>query len=158
MKTPVLILAHNNLPLLKRCLNSVCGQDASVSVFVIDNDSSDDTENWLSSDEYTGIWQRFSPQLGVSGGWNYGLNKLFYDPIWDASCVLCLNSDTIIPPWFLRELASSGYLYDKAEFVTGSETNKLEELDTIRDFQQPHPSPDFSCFLIGRSVWEKVGQ
>lgn len=150
---PVLILARNNLELTKRCIASINAQDIPTSIFVIDNDSADQTEEWLSSDEYKGVWQRFSPQLSVSEGWNFGLNELFYGIIWKAEHVLCPNADTVLPSWFYRELLSYN-----VPFVTGVSVGSMEEIAHQEPRKGLAPYPDFSAWLMRRSVWETVGE
>jgi GT2 family glycosyltransferase len=153
MRYPVLLLTHNTLELTKRCIASIEEQDVLTSIFVIDNDSSDGTEEWLSSDEFNGVWQRFSPQLGVSEGWNVGLKKLFYEPSWKSEFVLCPNSDTVLPPWFLSSLLS----YD-APFVTGISVNTIETIAAPEPRKELAPGPDFSAFLIRRDAFETIGE
>ena len=142
---PVLTLAHNNLQMTARCLQSVELQDIpGVYPFVIDNDSSDGTRDWLMG---RGIpHARFSPQLGVSAGWNYGLDWFFRQP--EVEQVLVVGNDTYLPSNFYREML--GY---SAPFVTG--IHDEEAKDT-----QPGvigECPDFSAFLIRRDCWVTVG-
>ena len=153
MKTPVLLVTHNNLELTKRCVNSILAQDAQTELFIYDNGSSDGTAEWAEEQGFAGMMH--PDNKGVSVAWNEGLGFLFDS---GYNCALVLNSDTVIPPWFVRELAASGYLYDKATFVTGTETNKMEDIATISEIQPPQPSPDFSAFLIGKSSWDAIGK
>src|ERR1019366_2359061 len=111
---PVLILAHNNLALTQRAVASVMGQDIPTDIFVIDNDSTDGTAQWLLAQ---GIRHApFRPQLGVSVGWNYGLQYLFrlYEH------VLVINNDVILPRWFYNVL-----LMPNVPFVTGVSTDVM---------------------------------
>lgn len=155
MSTPVLILAHNCLDLTKRCVESVLAQDVEVSPFVIDNGSTDGTGDWL-NDMLGKVGSISWPDnRGVSYGWNTGLDMFFQDT---AQCVLVLNNDTVIPQWFMRALAYYGLAYNLDTFVTGVATNDMGLLDRLPGVCEPSPHPDFSAFLIGRSVWEKVGR
>jgi len=43
---PVLILTHNCLDLTKRCVESIRAQDIDITLQVIDNGSTDGTEEW----------------------------------------------------------------------------------------------------------------
>jgi GT2 family glycosyltransferase len=149
---PVLVLTHNTLALTKKCIASIEAQDIPTSIFVIDNDSSDGTKEWLSSDEYKGVWKRFTPQLGVSKGWNFGLNKLFYDSVWNAEFVLCPNSDTILPSWFYRELLTCD-----GALVSGVSVDRMEQIAERPARMERNPHPDFSAFLLRREAWEKIG-
>jgi GT2 family glycosyltransferase len=156
VSNPVLILTHNGIDFTKRCVKSVLAQDAPTSIVLFDNGSKDGTIEWAKSELPKGTPILQVPEnLGVSFGWNSGLKYLFESE--NAPCVLVLNNDVIIPPWFLRELAACGMLYDHCEFVTGVAVDSMEAIQTPPQFQPPNPHPDFSAFLIGRSVWEKVG-
>lgn len=142
---PVLVLAHNNLPLTKRCVESVGLQDVPcVELFVVDNASTDNTRDWLRRERIPHA--HFSPQLGVSAGWNYGLDWFFRQP--EVEQVLVIGNDTYLPSNFYREIL--GY---SAPFVTG--IHNMEAADT-------NPGvigecPDFSAFLIRRDCWVTVG-
>lgn len=145
MAHPVLILARNNMELTKKTIASVEAQDVSTAIYVIDNDSTDGTTQWLAEN---GICKfTFRPQLGVSDGWNFGLRYLFkqYDH------VLVLNNDVILPYWFYRFLLG----YDMP-FITGV---AIDTMPTAPSEQMPlSPNPDFSAFLIRKKVWEEVGE
>jgi GT2 family glycosyltransferase len=147
---PVLILAHNNLALTKRCVESVRGQDVPTSIMVIDNGSTDGTPQWFdATDDLDGFcWPE---NRGVSAGWNYGI-RIWFAEREDASCVLCIGNDTVLPPWFYRELLS----YD-LPFVTGVATDSMAEIEHPPTERRVEPHPDFSAFLIRRDCWEKVG-
>jgi GT2 family glycosyltransferase len=153
---PVLLLTHNNLELTKKCVESVRAQDVPVSIHIYDNNSSDGTQAWLDSQPDI-INQSSGVDLKVSEGWNFVLEILFAERGqgeigWGAEHVLVLNNDTIIPPYFYRELLS----YD-VPFVTGFEVQTLPEIAVCpwRFPLQPHP--DFSAFIIKREAWEKIG-
>ena len=142
---PVLTLCHNNWELTKRCVESIYYQDIpGVELFVIDNDSTDCTLKWLRSNRVPHA--RFSPQLGVSAGWNYGIDWFFRQQ--EVDKVLVVGNDTYLPSNFYREMLN----YD-APFITG--IHDVEAKDT-----QPGvvgECPDFSAFLIRRDCWAQVG-
>jgi GT2 family glycosyltransferase len=146
----VLILARNNLSLTQRAITSVWTQDVPTKVSVIDNDSSDGTAGWLTQ---AGVNHKtFSPQLGVSAGWNWGLDRLFNK----NDHVLVINNDVELPRWFYSELL--GYMHD-APFVTGVAIDDHAIVDS-KFPPTPMPlseNPDFSAFLIFRSAWEEIG-
>lgn len=146
---PVLMLAHNCLELTKRAVASVQAQDIPTEILLIDNGSSDGTGTWA---QEQGLFvASFRPQLGVSAGWNWGLRWLFPQ----HEYVLVCNNDIELPPWGYKTLL--GYLKLGAEFVTGGSTENRDFL-TPSDPHPPIHHPDFSCFLISRSAWEKVGE
>jgi len=147
MSHAVLILAHNNLELTQRAIASVQQQDIPTEIFVVDNGSTDGTTEWLSMLPPSKIkhWT-FRPQLGVSAGWNYGLQYLFrlYDH------VLVLNNDVELPPWGYRFL-----LHNDVSFVTGV---AVDYRPTEPAMPMPlTPNPDFSCFLIWKDAWMNIG-
>lgn len=145
---PVLVLTRNNLELTKRCVASLETQDMPVEVAILDNDSTDGTEEWMgSSDKY--YLMRYSPQLGVSAGWNAGFDFLFGFP--EVAQILCCGNDTILAPWTYSALLSVDQ-----PFVSGVDVG-MSPLPPTPDIFPLSPHPDFSCFLIRRDCWEKVG-
>jgi GT2 family glycosyltransferase len=151
---PVLLLTRNNLALTKRCIESIRKQDIPTRIYVFDNGSTDGTREWLdaSMDAQLGGdlgWAGPLENVGVSAGWNEGLNYLFYHL--DSDYVLCPGNDTILAPWTYSSMLSCN-----VGFVTGSDVgmSPLPEAPTIQPLS---PHPDFSLFLLKREVWQKVG-
>jgi GT2 family glycosyltransferase len=157
MDNAVLTVTHNCLELTKKCIESIRGQDAPTAIYVFDNCSTDGTREWLDTQLGDGFgWNGFPDRnRGVSKAWNIGLDYLFHHM--NYPCALVVGNDTILPPWFYRELAASAFLYDRAEFVTGVGVDNLDAIKEPAEFQPRSPHPDFSAFLIGRSVWDKLG-
>ncbi len=148
---PCLILTRNNLNLTKRCVESVRKQDIPTKICVYDNGSTDGTREWLESQRGEGFgWNGPSKNDGVSKGWNEGLNYLF-DHL-DYDYVLCPGNDTVLAPWTYSSLLSCN-----VPFVTGVDVNSMVQLPERPDIFPLTPNPDFSCFLIRRECWEKVG-
>jgi len=156
---PVLILTRNNLELTKRCVESVnTKQDIETVVLVSDNASTDGTIEWLKSIAANGhqenagnsVWGFVRPTNdGVSRGWNHGLDYWFR--VCDAEYALVIGNDTILPPYLYSSLLSVD-----APFVTGVDMG-MDPLPDKPDILPLSPHPDFSCFLIRRECWEKVG-
>jgi GT2 family glycosyltransferase len=140
------MLTRNALELTKQAVESVLAQDVPVHPMVVDNGSTDGTVEWLQSQ---GIHHyAVGHQLGVSRGWNYGLRYFFET---GAEHVWVVNNDAVYRPDTLRELIDDG-----GPFVTGVGCQHLEDIHCqFKKNVWPHPS--FSCFLIRREVWEKVG-
>jgi GT2 family glycosyltransferase len=154
---PCLILTRNNLDLTKRCVDSVRTQDIPVDIFVVDNGSTDGTREWL-YDEYVDISMFLREKNeGVSKGWNLGLDYLFQDGFDDGTYrpnsdhCLVIGNDTVLAPWTYSALLSVD-----APFVTGVDAG-MGPLPDKPDIYPLSPHPDFSCFLIRRECWEKVG-
>ncbi len=146
---PVLILSHNNLELTKRCVDSVQKQDIPTRVFIIDNGSTDGTVKWAQHNRC--LLDYSIVNRGVSVGWNHGLKRLFESQ--GVEYVLVIGNDTVLGEWAYRWLVSLNL-----PFVTGVAVDKMEQViepGSIATTLEDHP--DFSCFLIRHSVWEKVG-
>jgi GT2 family glycosyltransferase len=146
---PILTLTHNGLEMTKKAVDSFLHQDTTISIFVIDNGSTDGTLTWL---EMIGILlDGAEDNVGVSAGWNAGLKWLFEKC--NASHVLVANNDVELPPWFYSELLS----YD-VPFVTGYSVD-----DKAKAYKFPPERfplighPDFSAFLIRRDAWQAIG-
>lgn len=146
---PILILSRNCLELTKKCVASAESQDIPTRIIVIDNGSTDGTLDWLESPNFRHLWAGSRNNDGVSKGWNRGLTALFAD---GAEYVLVPNNDTILAPWTYRRL-----LEYNAPFVTGVSFGDMEEVMTEHGPRELTGGPDFSCFLIRKSAWEKIG-
>lgn len=147
------ILTHNCLALTKRCIESVRTQDIPVRITIFDNGSTDGTREWLAEQyEARSVFSILSDNnAGVSHGWNQLLGVCCFNGIDSAPHALVIGNDTILPPFFYRELLS----YPQT-FVTGF---AVESMDDLRKTTERHtePHPDFSAFLIRRECWERVG-
>lgn len=154
----VLILTRNNLELTKRCVESVQGQDIAVKTMIYDNGSTDGTTEWAES-QLEQLYELISAKenSGVSNGWNTSLSSLFHDDTCEflhgdpAEHVLVIGNDTILAPWTYSALLSAN-----VPFVTGVDVG-MDPLPVKPDVFPLSPHPDFSCFLIRRECWEKVG-
>lgn len=157
---PVLILTRNNLELTKRCVESVRRQDIPTTINIIDNGSIDGTVDWLKSTDYAShegnydsACVAFTANRGVSHGWNVGLSIAFDKTAFEpAEYVLVINNDTVLPPWFYREL-----LGHEVPFVTGLAQSEMAEIAAPKTPAPLDPHPDFSAFLMRREAWETVG-
>lgn len=148
MKIAFGMLAFNHRRLSQRCIESILQQDIEIDPFVLNNGSSDDTADWLDS----GSVEHFdSPKnLGISAGWNFMLDMFF--PEYDFA--LIANNDTIMPPWFARELVAYN-----VPLVTGIDTSDMADiLEPVSPHAPLVPYPDFSSYLIRRDTWKKVGR
>lgn len=142
----ILLLMHNNVELTRQCIESLRSQDVPTTIYVVDNATGEDTQ-WV--EENVDNYDRFDPQLGVSAGWNAGLEILFAE---GAEHVLVPNTDTILPPWFYRTL-----LTHNVPFVSGVSVDTMDAIATPPPSHPLRECPDFSAFLIRRECWEKVG-
>jgi O-antigen biosynthesis protein len=152
VKNWILMPTLNCRALTERALATCQTQDVPTKIMVIDSASDDGTQEWLRSQP--GIFAMISKPrtAGVSHVWNEGLRYLF--DIEGAESVLVINSDVELRPDTLRLLLADG-----SPFVTavGSSTAGTQYPGgTPTMARRPHP--DFSCFLIRRECWERVGR
>lgn len=150
-----MIVARGNLDLLKQSVSSVLAQDVEggVRVLVVDNGSTADVGAWLRTQRATGVVSiKFEPQHSVSRAWNEALRWLFVGR--GCERVLVINQDSVLRPDAYRWLES-----EQAEFVTGVGTDDRHSIefgiDPRPDATRPHP--DFSCFMISRDCYTRVG-
>ena len=156
---PVLILTCNNLELTKRCVESAWSQDIETTIFVEDNGSTDGTMEWLKESHFD--WCSNPRNEGVSFGWNDGLGWIFGTELYPTKRMaedatfpdhcLVVGNDTILAPWTYSALLAAD-----VPFVTGVDVG-MSPLPDKPDVFPLSPHPDFSCFLIRRECWEKVG-
>jgi GT2 family glycosyltransferase len=145
---PVLILTHDNLELTKRCVESIQNQDIPTSLFIFDNGSTDKTSEYVSSLGCAGMLH--PENVGVSAGWNTGLDFIFEDGV--ADHVLVTGNDTVLSSSYYRHLIGYG-----RSFVSGTETKDLHQLGDEWDGRLIENAPDFGSFLIRRVCWRALG-
>lgn len=142
---PVVMLCRNALQLTKNAVRSVMEQDIPIQLHVVDNDSQDGTTEWLQM--FVHHLETFRPAQGVSSGWNFALEGIFRK----SDHALVVNNDVVLRPDTYKALLNDG-----GEFVTAVSVDNLVGIKGTWA-KAPRPHPDFSCFLIRKSVWEKIG-
>jgi len=150
----VLIPCHNNSALLIDGLESILAQTISVRIFAIDNASTDNTPFILNTLNNKHVVVRFDPQLGVAGAWNFGLNYLFNKE--EVKHVLVVNQDVIIRPDTYAALIKQNLGFVSA--VSRGTKHGLEDQLDFSNMCSTRPNPDFSCFLVQKSCFERVGE
>lgn len=129
MQIDAVIVTFNRLSLLKKCLSAVLEQTQAIeNIFVIDNNSTDDTWIYLQkcSKKYPQVKSvHMTKNLGGAGGFNVGIKKFINDS--DSNYVWLMDDDTIptksslerlvdkIPP-----LKSMGFLASNVRWIDGS--------------------------------------
>lgn len=169
----VVVVARGNLDLLKQAIASFKRQagddgtdpaDPPVNILCVNNDSPSDVAAWLT---YSHVWSiHIKPQHGVAHAWNRALTYLF--DVRGVERVLVCNSDVVLRHDTWHWLAA-----EQAEFVTAVGSHDPKSIDPLYvrtdeggytfstwlvprpDAKRPHP--DFSCFMISRTCWQKVG-
>ncbi len=100
MKTTVIIPNYNGIKYLEKCLRSLREDDAEVPVIVVDNGSSDGSENVYSL--FPKVTQiRNAENLGFSAAVNQGIRAA------ETEYVLLLNNDIEVKIGFIRSLETA---------------------------------------------------
>lgn len=148
----ILCPVRNGLHLTREATRTFLTQDiGDAEVLVIDNCSQDGTTQWLWSQPVRSV--RFCPGKSVAASWNFGLRLLFGE---GAEHVLVVNNDVELRPDTMRHLVADGGLFVTA--VGTRDPFKIAPPCSVPDSEHKRPHPDFSCFLIRRECWERVGE
>lgn len=116
-KVFVLILSYNGVKWLKACLPTVfCMDYLHYEVVVIDNGSSDGTEEFVHANFPQAHVLVLKPNRGYAGGFTAGLD---YAANLGADYFLVMNNDTEIDSHALTALVEAAETLDHAGFVTG---------------------------------------
>lgn len=145
----ILCLCRNGLHLTKRAIKTFRAQDVAVNILIIDNDSNDGTSQWLQTQTDISVsFQR--PPLSVAESWNHGLQYVFQNHTY---CLVVNNDVELLPSTY------STLLQDGGAFVTAVGVDKPPtDFSWSRDVFKSRPHPDFSCFLIRRNAYYKIGR
>lgn len=140
------------LALTRIALDTCFKQDIGpVKVLVVDAGSRDGTGEYLRSLHPRVEVLPLSRTAGVSRAWNVALTYLFEG---GEPQVLVVNNDIKLRTDAYRLLVQDG-----GQFVTcvGTSTAGAQfPGDTPKMTRRPHP--DFSCYLIRKECWQKVGK
>lgn len=99
MKASVIVLAWNGMEYLENCLDTVLSQEcADFEVIVVDNDSSDDSADFVAARYPQVRLIRNERNLGFSAGNNVGLRAASGDVL------VLLNQDTVVQTGWLEAL------------------------------------------------------
>lgn len=174
---PIICPVRNNLHLTRKAVATFQAQDieGGVEILVVNNASSDGTNEWLQTQKEVGHVY-YAPPVSVAESWNRMLQVVFK---WGAEYALVVNNDVELRPDTYRLLVDDG-----GGFVTAVGTRDAEKIKSLPHDQlnqvtdeflrregawglplsyplpdpaAKRPHPDFSCFLIRREVYERVG-
>lgn len=146
----IIFLCRNNISLSKECLRSIRKQTPAVDILAVNNASTDGTTQWLRNERIRIM--SFQYQQSVAKCWNEALRWA-----WSAgySEALVLNNDTEILPETYQVL-SDWALAEETGMTTCVSRRERSELTYATPFSH-RPNPDFSCFLIQKWAFTRVG-
>jgi len=169
----IVILNWNGKKVTENCLNSLIPQlNSNFEVLVVDNDSKDESVNYLKKRFPKIKIIKNKKNLGYAGGNNRGVKKAKGDYI------LILNNDVILDKEFLEELWKNkdktdilgvkNYFYDKKNvlWAIGSKVNKFtmkaslignKEKDIGQYDKKEINYTVGSAMLINKKVIDKIG-
>lgn len=147
----IVMPAHNNQHLTRKAIESFMAQTIPVWMFIIDDGSTDGTLPYLNSmqGERVVVLHNASPR-GVTAAWNTALHYVF-DVCGDAHALVC-NNDIWLHPQTYHTL-----LMQPEPLVSGISVSHRAEV-RMPPVITKSKHPDFSCFLLRRVAWERVGQ
>ncbi|OUL17463.1 glycosyltransferase family 2 protein [Nostoc sp. 106C] len=133
VKVATVIVTWNKLHhicLLIEDINKLNSQHFQLDIYVVDNGSTDSTQNYLEQHYSSSIKVlQTGSNLGGSGGFSYGLqfvSQLEYDYIW------LLDNDVRLDPLALETLVQTLQNHPEVGLV-GSQIRKLQEPNTIQE-------------------------
>lgn len=103
-----IVVTYNRLDLLKKCIDKLKAQTNSLDILLIDNASTDGTNEAFSLSKDV-IYLNTGSNLGGAGGFNFGIKKaveLGYEYLW------ILDDDTMPEPAALEELLNKSRKID----------------------------------------------
>ena len=87
MKTAIVIINYNGLNLIKKFMPSIITNSSNYNIYVIDNNSTDDSVNYIKNNFSNINIIINSSNLGYAGGYNEGIKKINED------LLIFLNND-----------------------------------------------------------------
>jgi glycosyltransferase involved in cell wall biosynthesis len=145
---------RNGLAMTQAALGTFLSQDiGDILVSFIDNGSVDGTTQWIWSQPQEQVISTYhNPPLSVSESWNSVLNHVFVSEPVPLDYALVVNNDVLLRPDTYRLLVEDG-----GEFVTAVGVNDPKQIQGEPNPSSKRKHPDFSCFVIRKSCWDKVG-
>ena len=87
MKTAIVIINYNGLNLIKKFIPTIITNSSNCNIYVIDNNSTDDSVNYIKNNFSNINIINNSSNLGYAGGYNEGIKKI------DEDLLVFLNND-----------------------------------------------------------------
>ena len=156
----ILVPCRDNLHLTRAAVKTFLAQDiGDIRVLLVDNGSKDGTGPWARAQDREKLtyWHPRVP-FSVAETWNRGLTCILDDM--GCEYALVVNNDVELRPDTYRWLVEDGGGFVTAVGVT--EKEKIQPISKLTEYLPPdphkkRPHPDFSCYLIRKEVWTKVG-
>src|SRR5262249_27026434 len=140
---------YNNLALTRDAVKTALAQDIKdVRIVAVVDRGDDGTLAYLRS--HPDVLVISLPACGVTKAWNVALSYVFDQQ--RLPHALVINNDVRLRPDTYRLLVE-----DDGPFVTCVGTSSGAEWPGGVPSGMKRPHPDFSCFLIRRECWQKVG-
>jgi GT2 family glycosyltransferase len=147
----IAMVTRNNLHLTKLAVASARAQEHRCRIMVLDNASTDGTAQWLRTISEL-VLVADQTQRSLSACWNSLLTAAFLA----HDHVLVINNDVELRPDCFHSLLEWSTDYN-APFVTGVSVRSKLELRPRETPRSSAPHPDFSCFMIRKDCYKKVG-
>lgn len=164
-----IVVTHNRKELLKECIEALKASTCSVDVIIIDNNSTDDTKEYI-SDLIGGnvIYKRLKKNLGGAGGFSAGMKyavKKGYEYVW------IMDDDTIVKKDSLEVLLkakdeisdSFGFISSSVKWIDGSDCkmNRQSYKEQISDYEKkgiyPVKAATFVSLLFSSDAIRQIG-
>ena len=172
-KIAAIVVTYNRCELLKECISALQASAVPVEIIIVDNASTDNTEETVQALLPAGGISYFNTQknIGGAGGFNFGMKKAYelgFDYFW------LMDDDTIVEPETISALLKAdealagnyGFLSSLALWKDGTDcymnyhTIAMDwnlEKQRIRDGIVKVQTATFVSFFTTRQVAEKVG-
>lgn len=164
MKIGIIITCKNLIHYTAAAVDSIFTQHPHV-VIIVDDHSTDQTKEWIRDlpELYPGttfypIVDANAPSLAAK--WNIACTKAFEELECDA--VLVCNNDILFNPITIDSLVARMRRGDVGMVTAHNLRGELqdpEQILTLPVTWEPSeaPHPDFSCFLLSRATYDRVG-
>jgi GT2 family glycosyltransferase len=121
-------------------------------LIVIDNGSTDGTEAEMRASRDVSVYIRHEKNTGVAASWNEGLRMAFE---LGYELVLVMNNDVVLAPDTVPALLR--WQQKTGGIVSAHSVAALHALTIVDRREVFGPPCDWSCFMISKSIVDKVG-
>jgi GT2 family glycosyltransferase len=152
-ETLIVIVARQGIALTKQTVNSALKQHPPCDVLLVSNHCTDGTDAWASTKNIARI--TFQKQVSLSACWNAALRAAWR---MKYKAVILSNNDVLYRSDFSDLLFKHGTEFVSCVSVASEEQLGIPGDRTVEDLRKSERDhPDFSNFLIRKSVTDKVG-